>query len=313
MVKIYGAGMAGLLAANMLRRFNPVIYEAQPSLPDNHGALLRFRSEAVSQATGQPFKKVRVSKAVMVGGMLQGHSNLKLNNAYSRKVTGEVMDRSVLELAPVDRWVAPDDFLSTMSNGLDIRYGQPLISGEVKDLLGSGEQVISTIPMPVLMDMVGWKDMPEFKWRSIRTNKVDITEPPTNVNQTIYYPEIVWPQYRASITGNHLMVESPVDTEVLDSLDLYNILHYHFGIMDGKLENHTPKIQKYGKLVPIDERLRRRFIIEMSNRYGIFSVGRFATWRQILLDDLVQDINLISGWLSDVYGYDRNLHYGREG
>jgi len=310
MLRIYGAGMAGLLAANMLRRFNPVIYEAQPSLPDNHGALLRFRSEAVSQATGQPFKKVRVAKAVMVGGELRAHSTLKLNNSYSRKVTGEVMDRSVLNLAPVDRYVAPDNFLSTMANGLDIRYGEPLIAGEIKDLQ---EHVISTIPMPSLMDMVGWKDMPEFKWRSIRTNKADITDPPTNVNQTIYYPESFWSQYRASITGNHLMVESSVDAEALDSLDLNNILHYHFGIMDGKLSEHTRKIQKHGKLVPIDERLRRRFIIEMSNRYGIFSVGRFATWRQILLDDLVQDINLISGWLSDVYGYDRNLHYGREG
>ena len=56
---IYGAGMGGLLTANMLRRYNPTIKEAQPSLPNNHDALLRFRSDKVAIATGIPFKKVK--------------------------------------------------------------------------------------------------------------------------------------------------------------------------------------------------------------------------------------------------------------
>ena len=46
-VTIIGAGMAGLLAANMLRHRDPVILEAQKSLPNNHHALLRFRSSVV--------------------------------------------------------------------------------------------------------------------------------------------------------------------------------------------------------------------------------------------------------------------------
>jgi 2-polyprenyl-6-methoxyphenol hydroxylase-like FAD-dependent oxidoreductase len=38
-MKIYGAGMAGLLAAVALKRFNPVVHETQSSLPNNHNAL----------------------------------------------------------------------------------------------------------------------------------------------------------------------------------------------------------------------------------------------------------------------------------
>jgi len=79
-VKIYGAGMAGLLAANMLRRFKPEVCEAQPSLPNNHAALLRFRTDACSRATGIPFRKVSVQKAISYEGRLISQSNIALNN-----------------------------------------------------------------------------------------------------------------------------------------------------------------------------------------------------------------------------------------
>lgn len=48
---IIGAGMAGLLAANLLHRFNPTVLEKAPSLPNNHAALLRFRSDEIPRAT----------------------------------------------------------------------------------------------------------------------------------------------------------------------------------------------------------------------------------------------------------------------
>jgi hypothetical protein len=51
LMKIIGAGMAGLIAGHMLRRHSPEIHEAASSLPNNHSALLRFRSDAVAKAT----------------------------------------------------------------------------------------------------------------------------------------------------------------------------------------------------------------------------------------------------------------------
>jgi hypothetical protein len=59
---IVGAGMAGLLAARMLSRFNPVIIERQETLPNNHHAVLRFRSTVVGDTLGIPFKKVNMIK-----------------------------------------------------------------------------------------------------------------------------------------------------------------------------------------------------------------------------------------------------------
>jgi hypothetical protein len=61
---IYGAGLAGLLAGNMLRGRLPVVKEGQSSLPNNHSALLRFRTDKVGTACAIKFKKVKVNKAI---------------------------------------------------------------------------------------------------------------------------------------------------------------------------------------------------------------------------------------------------------
>ena len=85
---IYGAGMAGLLAANMLRRHKPELREKQEDLPNNHDALLRFRNNSVGVATNIPFKKVKVRKAIKYDKVLHVEPNLYLSNLYSQKVTG---------------------------------------------------------------------------------------------------------------------------------------------------------------------------------------------------------------------------------
>jgi len=305
---IYGAGMAGLLAANMLRRHNPMVYEAQDDLPDNHGALLRFRSEAVSSATGQTFKKVRVEKEVA-----SSRGSISDNNAYSFKVTGNVMSRSVLNLEPGERFIAPDNFIAEMARNVPIRYGTPLAQGDVQawdQSLGRDEFLgakISTIPMPVMMKLVGWEEVPNFSFLEIWSVRVRINFPETDVYQTIYFPHGEVGCYRASITGNLLIMEyahPPGANEVGAVLRQFG---FSRAAQTGEPEiNH----QKYGKLVPVEERIRKRFIMYLTDRYNVYSVGRFATWRQILMDDVVKDLNLISKWISTPHcQYSRSLHW----
>ena len=62
-VRIIGAGMAGLLAGSMFRG-QAQIYESAPSLPNNHHALLRFRSDGISNHLNIPFQAVDVVKIV---------------------------------------------------------------------------------------------------------------------------------------------------------------------------------------------------------------------------------------------------------
>jgi hypothetical protein len=308
-MRIYGAGLAGLLAAHMLRRFSPVVLETQPSLPNNHEALLRFRTDNVSRATGIPFRKVRVEKAISYSGQIVTQSNLHLNNLYSRKVTGEIRTRSILKLEPADRYIAPPDFISQLARSCNITY--EVAKNEMRMIADSPEPIISTIPMPYLMDMFNWESKPSFNAQSITTIYADFYMPIVDVYQTLYYPGAE-PWYRASITGNHIMAEMVTDLSVTDpskldwSREIQNILK-DFGIFSATVHNVGVKTQKLGKITPVPDRERKSFILAMTDLHNIYSVGRFATWRQILLDDVVNDIGIVEKFVIERDSYTRHI------
>lgn len=302
--------MAGLLAAHMLRRHNPVIHEAQPALPNNHHALLRFRSDAVSRATGIPFRKVRVSKSVMWLGEHMTKVPLHLANMYSQKVTGEVHDRSVLNLEPAERWIAPPDFINQLSHiGITVQLNAPL--KQDYELLNRMDPSISTIPMDRMMDIIGWPDRPQFKYQQVWTINAEISQPVVDVYQTIYYPGADRLAYRASLTGRLLTLEysnQPSDTASFLMREVEESMR-DFGVSTRVLVREPPTLsyQKYGKLAPIDPRVRRAFILALTDRYNTYSLGRFATWRQILLDDVVHDIQVIERFINERDDYERML------
>lgn len=306
-VRIYGAGMAGLLTSAMLRRLRPVVYEAQSTLPDNHGALLRFRTSAVERETGQPFRKVNVLKAVKSGGTLRHEATIRDANQYSYKVTGQVQPRSVLNLDPCDRYIAPDTFINDMARDAILKMNAPLTREALEQNNEEGVTTITTIPMPVMMKMVGW-DNPGFRWRPVWSMRVELLD--VDVYQTIYYPEGNVPYYRASITGSQLIVEymdePTTDTNALAG-QAVDVMH-DFGIStEGAWKMTPPKRQEYGKLVPLDKSARQTFILALTDQYNCYSVGRFATWRQILLDDVVQDVRRVETWITQRTTYERRL------
>lgn len=301
---IVGAGMSGLLAAHILRRFSPVVIEAQPSLPNNHAALLRFRTDAVSLATGIPFKKVYVQKAICLDGQLYERSSIKLNNMYAAKVSGLVMGRSIMNLEPGERYIAPLDFISQMAKSVNVEYNTHLT--EISAY--RSESMVSTIPMSALMKLVGWDAIPSFGYQSIRTITAEIEG--VDVYQTLYYPGTC-SAYRASITGNKIIIEmvtnhlAPAWIEEQELVDAYAS---DFGIKGRNISNVSSRLQKFGKIIPCDDSIRRQFILAMTDKYRIYSVGRFATWRQLLMDDVVKDISLVERMIDERSSYSAHLN-----
>jgi hypothetical protein len=287
---IIGAGMSGLIAAHYFRHRNPYILEAQNDLPNNHQALLRFRTDKVSRVTGVPFKKVLVRKSIQSLGEFHSNCNPKLANQYSRKVTDEVLSRSIWNLDAGERFVAPGDFINRAAKRLDIRFGNRVSS--FADIYACSHPVISTMPMPVLMGLAGWKTTPIFKWRPIWSIQAEISDPVVDVYQTIHYPDIAQPQYRASITGKTLIIECSEEPNHID--DIINKVANDFGLWPCEL-HHTgqAKYQEYGKIVDSDREACRDFMYTMTRDFGIYSLGRFATWRQLLMDDVVDDCAVI--------------------
>ena len=306
---IFGAGLAGLLAGNILRNFNPTIWKAQSGLPNNHDALLRFRTDRVGTSCAIPFQKVDVNKAIKYGNKLSTVPNLFLSNLYSQKVTGGVWPRSINNLSPASRYIAPLDLISQMSEGCDVVYDLSL-SGEFLEehrAFDTDVPIISTIPMPALMKMVGWDEIPDFKSQKIWTQRATIDFPECGVYQTIYYPDKLLSHYRASVIGQTVIVESIREPQQDPGQVIMEILRDDFGIEAKRLTDIHSGVQRYGKIMPIDEGTRQKFIFEMTTRYNLYSVGRFATWRQLLLDDIVEDIQKVEKFIRGKSDYNRKI------
>lgn len=291
---IVGAGFAGLIAAHVFPQHN--VYEAAAyGVAGNHHALMRFRSTAVSELTGVPFRPVTVHKGIWEEGEFHV-PNIRLANAYARKVLGHILDRSIWHLTPVTRYVAPEDFYERLLDNVGHRifWQTPVNFHERRD-----EPLINTAPLPVVLGHLEKNTDLPFHRTPIHVRKYRV--PGADVFQTIYFPGFLHNMYRASITEDLLICEfagpptGPWEMELSAAFALPgNILPV------GEARQH------YGKIEPIDEGARKALIAQLTREHGIFSIGRFATWRNILLDDVVHDAAVVKR-LIGANEYERHL------
>lgn len=314
-VNIIGAGLAGLLAGNMLRH-RATILEKQSSLPNNHRALLRFRTGIFGQVLGIPFKKVRMVKAVY-----GANSNpIKSELDYARKTTGQLRsDRSLpVGVVKEDRYVAPDNLIEQMAACCDIRYGVGFEDCD-KDLTGKVSRkdddppLISTIPMPDLMELLEYPKRSGAQFKSMPGSVITADIKNCDAYATYYFPDTQHALYRASITGSKLILEIANRDGDDDESFIGNTAIYYakiFGVHGTELHNVEHHKMKYAKILPIDEDIRKDFMHWATVNYNIYSLGRFATWRPgLLLDDLVNDVSLISRWIMKGGKYHAARHW----
>lgn len=290
-IDVVGAGMAGLLAAAMLRRNCGAVCEAAPKLPNNHSAVLRFRTSIVGDTLNIPFKAVTAIKAIV-----PWRNPIADALAYAQKTTGTATLRSILTASgtPETRYIAPPDLVRRMAGLVEapIRYGVPYSSWT--DL---HRPIISTIPMPSLMDILEYPRPVEFKYRQ-GTNVIAQLE---NVDAycSLYIPDPDFPAARISITMNEMVAECYGEWSPYNPQEFVKQCAEMLGLRQARIKSVTVKQQQYAKILPIDERERRRFILWATENYGIYSLGRYATWRPgLLLDDVVNDVRVIQQLIS---------------
>lgn len=296
-MKIVGAGLAGLIAGCVFQTSK--IVEAGAEGSSQHKAVLRFRSSAVGDAVGIDFRRVRVNKGVWFEGKFVRPS-IQLANFYSKKVIGKLADRSIWNLDPADRFIAPEDFISQLVERCygRIQWNHPVSKDE---LVGSDEPIISTMPMPSLVKILGVQDAPEFKFAPVVVRRWRI--PGADVFQSVYFPDPKTSLYRVSITGDLLIAE------YVDEADDYDFFHA-FGIQSEDCEPIEKVKQGFGKIAKIDDNWRKNFILQMTNQHRIFSLGRFGTFRNILLDDVLQDVAVLKK-LMNTSSYERLRHHAK--
>lgn len=280
-LKIYGAGLAGLLAGCMFQ--NAEIFEAAPRNKVNHKALLRFRSSAVGDAVGIDFRKVRVHKGIWMDNR-DVQPSIQLSNLYSKKVIGNLADRSIWNIEPCDRYIAPEDFIEQLMQRCESRiaFDTPVTESEI----AFDSRAISTLPMSVMLKLtnISNQSAPIFQAEPIKVKRWLI--PGADVFQTIYFPSPDTNLYRASITKDLLIAE------YMDEEDDY-LFFNAFGLWSDDCVLVDDTKQQFGKISPIDNEWRKKFMFDLTTKHNIYSLGRFGTWRNILLDDVLKDISVI--------------------
>ncbi len=295
---ILGSGMAGCIAGMINRDVRILEANSKPTV--NHQALLRFRSDEISKATGVPFRKVEIQKSIWLDGK-EVQPSVRVTNLYSRKVTGHYLKRSIVNIDPDTRYIAPPDFhnqmLVTLFKNIHFGHKVKFISAD-NVIIADGtefsrmatEPIVSTLPIFVNANLLGLK-APDSNYK---TNSILITQfkiENCDTFATIYFPGDETPVYRASITGNLMIIESRDRIKVGHAEDVFNA----FGMAG--VENNsvmTNEVQRGGKIIPMTEDDRKSFLYKMTIEHNFYSLGRFATWRSILLDDVLNDVYVIN-------------------
>lgn len=288
---IAGAGLSGLIAAHAFP--NAQVYEINDR-GQMHKALLRFRGQSVSNLTGIEFKKVLVRKGIWSGGKFV-EPNIRLANLYSKKVIGTYMDRSIWNIESVERYIAPPDFYERLVEQVGSRLH---FNTEASFEPGT----ISTAPITVAMAATGMEADCTFRRKAIEVDRAVVDG--AELYQTIYFPDPFLSVYRASMSGEEMIIESTRGIEDEDA----DAIADAFGMGFGDIRSVGKQTQQFGKIQEIEPSLRKQLLFELTDKYGIYSLGRFATWRQILLDDLIQDIAVIKNLDRANSQYDLRRH-----
>lgn len=293
-MKIFGAGLAGLIAGYIFPK--ATIYEKNNKDFKSHQALLRFRTNKISEITGIKFKKVNVLKSIWVNGA-EVQPSPRIVAMYSQKVTGKYENRSIMDISTKTRYIAPDNFHGLLIDDLRerIQFNFEVNESDYTKNL----PIISTLPLSFNSKMLGYNFNTVNDIRNIYVSKYEIKS--CDMYCTVYYPSNSIGVYRASITGNKLIIES-ISME-LSNQELEIVIE-SLGISNSNITEELKNFkQTFGKLYSLNDDERRVQIYKMSHDHSVFSLGRFAIHKNILLDDVAKDIYVIKAMINDdAYG-----------
>ena len=236
---IYGAGLAGLLAGCMFQ--TAAIHEAAPPHTASHKALLRFRTRVVGEAIGIEFRAVCVRKGIWHQGQFR-EPTIQFANWYAKKATGQLMDRSIWDIASVERFIAPENLIEQLIDRCSarIQWNTPLTQLPPPDQ----GPYISTIPMNVMAAMAHPSTTIPFTYQPIVVKRWRLAN--SDVYQTIYVPDPNTTLYRVSITKDLVIAE------YMNKADDYDFWRA-FGLYAEEAEPLETTKQRFGKIAPISD------------------------------------------------------------
>lgn len=302
-VVILGGGLAGSIMQVLLGKERACIIEQAPGFWQ-HKALFRFKVPELGLLLGLDLKEIVVYKGVYYRGKLYNKSNILFSNLYSLKVTDSLLNRSIMDLEAVTRWVfskdSPGNFMSNQDflAGEVTALGRGWVDYRINDEVLKERKgrllcriIVSTLPMdwvvnqglfpaPIEGGLDFWS-APVWVYRGMfRSGFCD-------VYQTIYFPDSEFPVYRASIDPAGIIIESIRECSDQECLEVF----VAFGLQGITLRSAKLElfIQKRGKIRPLQDEIRRSILYKLTNDFDIYSLGRFALWKNLKSDEILKD------------------------
>jgi hypothetical protein len=289
-IVILGAGPAGRLAKKYFEHYDPIIIDKNAGI-FNHNAVFRLKNKEVASMLDSNYKTINIEKQIYYKGKLFDKPSIKMKNEYSLKISKNITDRSINALSD-----------NSERHVIEIKKDNNILNKEIYNITNGAmldkshteieyDICINTIPMPVILKLTNMGEISDgikFKQERVYVYKIK-HEHYCDVNQTIYFPDIKFSIYRATLDPEGIIIESIFEI----SVDDLKIACEAFGLYY-KLKGSQELKQDNGKIVKIDGEQRRFIIMELTEKHNIYSLGRYATWREkVMVDDLLEDLRKI--------------------
>ena len=301
-ITIVGAGLSGLIAGAMLRDRLDCIIETRKAVPNRTDTLLRFRNLNVAEALNVEFQEVEVVRDVQPTFTVSTYANAVSNAiAYSKKTLGEYhVNRSIVNIdpRPVKRYIAPPDLVDRLVKMIG---EDRIVLSETFNPQTSRQKgpIISTIPMDETLGLFGIAYEPGTFRRKPMTY-ISGRVPNCNAYATVYLPDPFEYASRVSVTGDQYQIEIPgywgegKDKSGLTTKQFVSANLRKIGINIELPDVSAMRMSPYGKIANIPNSTRLQAITALTDKFGVYVLGRYATWRPgLLLDDIPQDVRLI--------------------
>lgn len=298
MIKIIGAGLTGLVAAKILEDRQPLIIERNAAIYDPNRRM-RFRTPVLAQFARQPLESVLIEK-----GYEKWLNPVADGMSYSRKCYGISINTADLLVSTGmhQRYVSAPDLVTALATSAKIEFNTEYdFKSKQKE-----ELVISTLPMPVLMEKLDYESSLDF--RTYRTVRVRAKVKNFDAYLSLLLPSPRTIASRVILMGNELEIEIPrpeLDEAGVNAwfaswgdADWMNCARRAMeSIGDNQPEFIEPpvaEIDSHPKFLAVSHDERMKFMTWARNEHNIASVGKFAQWwPAVTMEDVVIQLNTI--------------------
>lgn len=160
------------------------------------------------------------------------------------------------------------------------------------------DKIISTIPLPFMMKIVGNGSDQEFKTEPLKMTEVIFEDKYyEDLFQIVYLPYADYGYSRISILGNRIVAEKAngqfeagEEGNRIGLKKLIKMLLPNCDVSKAKFEDMT---NWYGRYIPIDEGVRGQIMRSLESK-NILCLGRYAEWTYMRVDHVVKKAELLA-------------------